>query len=213
MGAYVVLKVGLTGGIASGKSAVSALFERLGVPVIDTDRLARELVEPGRPALAEIVQRFGPACLTAAGELDRRQLRQRVFADPAARRELEAILHPRIRANATALMASLNAPYCIVVVPLLAESPAFRRLLDRIVMVDVPESVQIERVMARDDADEPQARAILAVQAGRAERLAIADDVIDNTGSLARLEQEVRRLDASYRALSTTRERCPPRLP
>lgn len=200
-----MLKVGLTGGIASGKSVVSDLFERLGAPVIDTDRLARELVEPGRPALAEIAHRFGSDCLTAAGELDRRRLRARVFSDPRARRDLEAILHPRIRASVVTLLASLDAPYCIVVIPLLAENPDFRRLVDRVLVVDVAESTQLERVAARDGIDPNAAAAVLAAQAKRADRLAIADDIIENTGSLARLEQQVRRLDTSYRTLNAAR--------
>lgn len=193
-----MLIVGLSGGIGSGKTAVSAAFARRGVPIIDTDVLARELVEPGQPALAEIVQRFGSQCLTAGGQLDRRSLRQQVFADAGARQALEAILHPRIRAAVQAQLATLDAPYCLVVIPLLAENPGFRTLLDRVLVVDVAPELQRQRVMARDGIDANQAQAMLAAQASRAQRLAIADDVIDNSGNLAALDPQVAALHRQY---------------
>lgn len=192
--------IGLTGGIGSGKTAASDAFARHGVPVIDTDDIARELVQPGRPALAEITRRFGADCLNSDDGLDRRALRQRVFADPRARRDLEAILHPRIRAEVQARIAALDAPYCLVVVPLLVEHPEFRSLMDRILVVDVPEVQQIERVMRRDGVDETQARAVLAAQVDRMDRLAIADDLIDNSADPAALETQVATLHARYLA-------------
>jgi dephospho-CoA kinase len=192
--------IGLTGGIGSGKTAVSDAFARRGVPVIDTDLIARELVRPGQPALAEIVRHFGADCLTAAGGLNRDVLRRRVFTDSDARHALEAILHPRIRDTVLARIAALDAPYCLVVVPLLAEHPEFQSLTDRILVVDVPESQQIDRVMRRDGVDEAQARAILATQVGRADRLAIADDVIDNSADLDELDTRVAQLHARYLA-------------
>lgn len=192
--------IGLTGGIGSGKTAASDAFARHGVPIIDTDAIARELVRPDRPALAEIARRFGADCLRPDGELDRRALRRRVFDDPQARRDLEAILHPLIRAEVQARIAALDTPYCLVVVPLLAENPDFRNLMDRVLVVDVPEVKQIERVMRRDGVDEAQARAVLAAQAERADRLAIADDIIDNSADPAALETQVAELHTRYLA-------------
>lgn len=197
-----MLTVGLTGGIGSGKTAVSDAFARRGVPVIDTDLIARELVGPGEPALAAIVRRFGADCLTPDGELDRRRLRRIVFDDESARRDLEAILHPLIRAAVRERIARLAAPYALVVIPLLAENPAFRELLDRVLVVDVPEAVQLARVMARDAMDEAQTRRMLAAQADRTRRLAIADDTIDNSGSPADLEHRVATLHRRYLALA-----------
>lgn len=192
--------IGLTGGIASGKTLVSDAFAALGVPIIDTDVIARDLVKPGRPALAEIVRRFGSDCLQADGSLNRRLLRDRVFADASTRRRLEAILHPRIRTTVRQQLHQLHAaPYAIVVIPLLAESSDYLTLLDRVLVVDVPESVQCERVMARDGIDAGQAERILAAQANRKARLACADDILDNTGTPADLAARVSELDQSYR--------------
>lgn len=195
------LVVGLTGGIASGKTAVSDRFARLGVPVIDTDRIARELVEPGMPALDAIVTRFGRTVLDSAGRLDRAGLRARVFGDPQARRDLEAILHPAIRAEAMRRVDALDAPYCILVVPLLVEG-GMHRVVDRVLVVDVPPETQIARLMARDGSTTEQAKAILAAQASRDQRLAAADDVIDNAGPQDALDAAVTALDARYRGLA-----------
>lgn len=200
-GTLSVLVVGLTGGIGSGKTAVSDQFARLGAPVIDTDQISRELVEPGQPALAEIVATFGPDCLDERGRLRRDRLRERVFADPDGRRRLEAILHPRVRAAMHGRIARLHAPYCVVVIPLLVET-GMTEGMDRILVVDVPESEQIRRVMARDGASEQQARQILAAQARREKRLSHADDVLENTGDLEALNERVAALHERYLALA-----------
>ena len=196
-----MLVVGLTGGIGSGKTAVSDRFAQYGVPVIDTDLLARELVEPGQPALATIVAEFGSDCLDERGQLRRAHLRERVFADPAGRRRLEAILHPRIRALARERIAASSAPYCLVVIPLLAET-GMTDLVDRVLVGDVPEVEQIRRVMARDRVDEARARRILAVQAQRAQRLALADEILDNGGDLDHLDRQVTDLHQRYSTLA-----------
>ena len=200
-----LLAIALTGGIGSGKTAVSEAFARHGVPVIDTDVLAREVVEPGQPALQEIVEVFGKTCLNATGTLDRAYLRRVIFADAGRRQELEAILHPRILRALRERLATLQAPYCLVVVPLLVET-GLDQQFERILVVDVPEKVQIERIMARDQVDAEQARRILGQQARRAQRLAIADDVIENTGTLAELEDKVAMLHQQYLALAIGRK-------
>jgi dephospho-CoA kinase len=192
-----MLVVGLTGGIGSGKTAVSDRFAHYGVPVIDTDLIARELVEPGQPALAEIAAEFGPECLDNEGRLNRAHLRQRVFADEADRRRLEAILHPRIRAVARERIAALTTPYCLLVIPLLAET-GMTDLVDRVLVVDVSEAEQTRRVMARDRIDETQARRILVAQASRSQRLALADEVVENSGDFASLEQQIADLHQHY---------------
>lgn len=196
-----MFKVGLTGGIASGKTRVAEFFAARGVPVIDSDQIAREIVAPGAPALAAIRERFGEGVMAADGNLDRRVLRAIVFADPAARRDLEAITHPAIRARMAELNAQARGPYVINAIPLLTEGGG-RRDLDRVLVVDCPEDLQIARVMARDQVDEAGARAVLAAQASRAARLAIADDVIVNDGDLVALETAVRSLHLRYLALS-----------
>jgi dephospho-CoA kinase len=195
------LRIGLTGGIASGKTAVADAFARLGVPIVDTDRLARALVEPGQPALAAVVAEFGPDILTPDGELDRRRLRTLVFADEGRRRRLEAILHPAIRAATAAAIAAVTAPYVVVAIPLLVESGQ-RQAYDRVLVVDCPPETQLARLIERDRETPQGGRAILAAQAGRAARLAAADEVIENTGSLADLETAVRRLHERYLALA-----------
>lgn len=193
----MTLRVALTGGIASGKTAVATAFAARGVPVIDTDMLAREVVLPGTPALAAVAAAFGEGVLLPNGELDRRGLRELIFADPGRRRALEAILHPAIRAALEARLATIAAPYTIIAIPLLAESGG-RDRFDRVLVVDVPPELQKSRLMSRDGDSARQAEAILAAQASRAERLAIADDRIDNSGSLAELEAAVERLHAKY---------------
>ena len=199
------LRVGLTGGIASGKSTVARLFGELGADVIDTDEIARTLVLPGSPVLAWIVERFGADLLTPDGALDRRRLRTIVFADPEARRQLEARLHPPIRTEALARAAASTAPYAILVVPLLFES-GFDRLVDRKLVVDCPESQQLERLIARDGIGRAEARAMLAAQMSREERKQRADDCIDNSSSFESTQSRVRELHGQYLQLATN---CP----
>jgi dephospho-CoA kinase len=198
-----MLIIGLTGGIGSGKTAVSDGFAQRGVPIIDTDVLAREVVQPGQPTLQEIVDVFGTTCLDANGALDRGYLRRTVFADPESRHRLEAILHPRIRQLMQARIAALTGPYCIVVVPLLTET-GMTKWFHRILVVDVPEAVQIQRVMARDKMDETHAKHILSAQASREKRLAIANDVVENTGDLDALDHQVETLHHTYLTLAQT---------
>ncbi|MDT3705630.1 MAG: dephospho-CoA kinase [Thiobacillus sp.] len=194
--------VGLTGGIGSGKSMVADCFVSHGVPVIDTDVIAHDLTTPGGEALVQIRAVFGDAVMRADGTLDRAALRRRVFADSAARHQLEAILHPRIRQAVERAIAALNAPYALIVIPLLVETGGYRDLLDRVLVIDCPEALQIARVMARSGLARDEVMAILAAQAGRAERLAAADDIIVNTGSPETLRAEVAALHLSYQALS-----------
>ena len=193
-GIYTVV---LTGGIASGKSAVSGCFERLGVAVIDTDRIAREVVEPGQPALARIAEEFGTAFLDHEGRLDRRRMRDAIFSDPEQKSRLEAILHPVIAREVRRRIRQLEAPYCILVIPLFAESSAYS-WTDRVLVVDVSEETQIKRVMARDGINRQQAQAILDSQLNRTDRLALADDVLDNSGSLSELQDKVQALHNEY---------------
>jgi dephospho-CoA kinase len=191
------LPIAVTGGIASGKSEVTRRFEALGVPILDADLIARELVEPGEPALKEVVGRFGAAVLGSDGRLDRRALREIVFADVQARHDLEAILHPRVRQALRLRAAAAEAPYLLLAIPLLVESDQYHWIA-RVLLVDVPESVQIERVMKRDGVDRRAAQTALGAQAPRMARLAIADDVIVNDGPLDCLDDSVRRLHARY---------------
>jgi len=197
-------RVALTGGIASGKSTVADLFAGLGVPVIDTDLIAREVVEPGQPALAEVVSAFGDDVLDNAGRLDRRRLRERIFSDPQARRRLEAILHPAIRREMERQSREAGGAYQLLVIPLLAEGGR-RDHVDRVLLVDVPEELQVERLMQRDGVSREQARASLRAQASRSARLAIADDVLQNTGSAEDLRNAVAQLHARYLALASSR--------
>lgn len=176
---------------------VADLFAAKGVPVIDTDVLAREVVEPGQPALREIEQRFGRGVLADDGRLDRRRLRELVFADDAKRAALEAILHPRIRDAAMQRSLEAGGPYQVMVVPLLVESP-MRHSMDRILVVDCTEDTQLERLLARDAETEEQARRMIAAQASREARLAIADDVLTNDGTKAEAAEQVDRYHALY---------------
>ena len=191
--------IALTGGVASGKSVVSDRFAELGVPVVDTDVLAREVVAPGSAGLSEVETAFGSEVVDGDGRLNRAALRRRIFDDPAARRRLEQILHPRIAAEARRRLAAVEEPYAVLVVPLLVESGLFEDA-DRVLAVDVPDRLQAERLMARDGASRSQARAMLEAQASREERLARADEVIENTGSLETLLRQVDGLDQKYRA-------------
>ena len=197
--------IGVTGGIASGKSTVALAFAALGIPWVDADDVAREVVEPGEPALAKIVARFGEQVLHSDGRLNRRALREIVFAEPAERRWLEGVTHPRIRQRLIAhleRMQAEGAPYVLLVSPLLFESGQ-SQLVDRCLVVDVPESLQIARTAARDEVGEVQARAIIAAQMSRSERLARADDIIDNSRGEAELTAQVAELDRRYRKMAT----------
>jgi dephospho-CoA kinase len=198
----MTLVVGLTGGIGSGKSAVADAFAALGAPVCDTDRLAHALTVPGEPGFDAIVAAFGPALVGGDGTIDRAKLRERVFADDAARASLEAILHPLIRAAALAEVASWQAPYGLLVVPLLFERGGLTGAVSRVLVVDCPEDEQIRRVMRRSGLARSQVRAIMAAQLPRAERLARADDVIDNGGPPSALAPQVASLDRRYRTLA-----------
>lgn len=193
--------VGLTGGVASGKSAAAREFESLGATVIDTDALSREAVMPGSPALAEIRDAFGPDVLAATGELDRDAMRRRVFGADTARRRLEAILHPRIAELLDGRLAALREPWCIVAIPLLVEAGWADRV-DRVLVIDVPRETQLTRLAARDGIGEDAAQRMIHAQASREERLAIAHDVVDNTGDLEDLAALVGRLFAAYEALA-----------
>lgn len=191
------LVIGLTGGIGSGKSTVASAFGALGVPVIDADRIARELVEPGQPALAEITAVFGDACLTADGQLDRAWLRKQVFGDAELRRRLEKILHPRIRSRIREQIEAIRAPYCVVVIPLLLETGQ-TDLVDRILVVDAPEAIQLSRVISRDRLSKNAVTAIMKSQADRETRLAQADDVLVNDRDVETLIEQVRVLHQGY---------------
>jgi dephospho-CoA kinase len=194
--------VGLTGGIGSGKSTVADLFAALGTPVIDTDLIAHQLTAPGGAALDAIRAAFSEAVIQADGGLDRAALRRLVFEDVTARRKLEAILHPRIRRAVEERLASLDAPYVVIVIPLLVETGGYRELLNRVLVVDCPEALQVSRVKARNGLVHDEILAILAVQASRAERLAAANDVIVNTTSLGALRDEVAALHQRYLTLA-----------
>ena len=196
------LRVGLTGGIGSGKSTVAMLFARHGVPVIDTDEIARTLAAPGEPAHREIVSAFGREVLDSTGGIDRTRLRQTVFGNPPERRRLEAILHPRIRTEVTTRAKALRAAYCLVVVPLLIEA-GFTDLVSRVLVVDADENLRLERAKARGSLSEAEIRNIMASQLDRQERLQKADDVITNNSDLAHLEREVARLHGTYLALAS----------
>lgn len=194
-------RVALTGGIASGKSTVADMFAELGVAVIDTDIIAREVVQSGRPALGEIRKRFGDEVIDSTGNLDRRALRTIAFADARARLDLEAILHPRIGAETRRQAEAATGPYQIIVVPLLVGSPLLR-FVDRVLVVDCDEELQVQRVMARDAETAEQARRILAAQASRAARLAIADDIINNDHGFDETLRQVRLLDERFRRMA-----------
>lgn len=195
MSRYVV---GLTGGVGSGKSTVADFFVELGAALVDTDAIAHELTGPKGAAIPALIAAFGPAVLNAAGALDRARMRQRVFADAKAREILEGILHPMIRELSAQRTQSANAPYVILAVPLLVESVSYRERCDRILVVDCPETQQIERVMARNGLSEAEVKAIMAAQATRAQRLAVADDVVSNETDLASLKIQVLSLHQKY---------------
>ena len=192
--------VGLTGGIGSGKSAATAHFAALGASVVDTDLIAHALTAPGGAAIEAIRRTFGADMLTPDGSLDRAEMRALAFQRPAARRQLEAILHPMIRDESARQCREAPGPYVMLAVPLLIESGTYRERCNRICVVDCPEDLQVARVRQRNSLPEEQVRSIMAAQASRAQRLAVADDVIDNSGTLAELEAQVERLHAAYLA-------------
>ena len=190
--------VGLTGGIGSGKSAAAEEFERLGATVVDTDVIAHELTQPGGAAIPEVRRLFGAQAIGASGAMDRRKVRERVFADPVARKALEALLHPMIREESRRLIDAASGPYVVHVVPLLIESPDYRERVDRVLVIDTPEDLQVERVRVRSGLSDAEVRAIIASQVSRAERRAAADDVIENRGTIDALRQQVAELHRKY---------------
>lgn len=202
------LRIGLTGGIASGKSVVTEMFAELGVPVIDTDVIARDVVAPGQPALAEIRERFGEGMIDDTGNLDRGAMRKLIFADEDARLDLEAILHPKIGAETRRHADAAGGDYQLIVVPLLVGSPLLQ-FIDRVLVVDCLEATQVQRLLQRDAETVAQAERILAAQASREERLAIADDVINNDHSLEHVRDQVTDLDRKYRRLTRSDPRSP----
>jgi dephospho-CoA kinase len=189
--------VGLTGGIGSGKSAAADEFAALGATVVDTDAIAHELTGKGGAAVAAVEKLFGKE-FVAGGAMDRKRMRERVFAEPAAKRALEGLLHPMIREESARRIAAAAGPYVVHVVPLLIESPDYRKRVDRVLVVDCPEETQLERVRARSGLSEHEVHAIMRGQASRAERLAAADDVIDNRGSRDALRTQVAALHEKY---------------
>ncbi len=195
------LRIGLTGGIASGKSTVADLFAEHDVAIIDTDVIARQLVQPGESAVHEIRSVFGDEVFDAQGGLDRGSLRKIVFSDTSRREELESILHPRIRDEAIAQSNAAVGPYQIIVVPLLVGSP-MQQFMDRILVVDCHEDTQLKRLLARDAENEDQARCILAAQASRQDRLVIADDVVSNDADLGSTRSQVNDLHNKYLTLA-----------
>ena len=193
--------VALTGGIASGKTLISNEFARLGVPVIDTDVIAHKLVEPGQPALKEIEDIFGSTVIDDSGRLKRSELRTLIFSDSAKREKLESILHPKIRSEAAKAVADIASNYCILVIPLLAERGTYPNV-DRVLVVDVEIETQVSRLMARDNSSHNEAELALAAQASRKQRLNIADDVLDNSGSLYQARHKVEALHRMYAKLA-----------
>lgn len=201
------LRVGLTGGIASGKSAAARRFGELGVPIIDADVSSRRVVAKGSSGLAQIVERFGVGVLSPSGELDRGALRNLIFNDPTQRQALEAILHPLIRKDMDEQASAVRYPYMVLVIPLLVESADPRKRVDRILVVDATEETQLDRLKSRDGGSEQQARSILAAQVSRAERLAAADDVLPNTGSIEELRTRVDELHKQYLQMAASEPR------
>ena len=195
--------VAITGGIGSGKTTVANQFSALGIEVVDADLIAREVVAPGTPALAAITSHFGPEILTEQGLLDRRVLRERIFSDQAAKSWLNALLHPIIRSEMLRQCAAVSSPYCLLVVPLLVEN-RLTELADRVLVIDVDEATQIERTCHRDGVSREQAQAILASQASRSERLAMADDVLDNqSGTTETIRARILALHETYLAFAS----------
>jgi len=198
-----MLRIGLTGGIGSGKSTVAELFADLGVPVIDTDRIAHELTAPGSELVRLIGEMFGSGTVATDGTLDRTGVRRIIFADAAKRHQLEALLHPRIRSRTLELMAQLRGPYCIVVVPLLLEA-GWQSLVDRVLVVDTPPELQLHRTLQRDARPVEEVRAIIAAQIPREMRLDAADDIVINDADRDKLAAQVEALHQKYLQLATS---------
>ncbi len=196
-----MLRVGLTGGIGCGKSAACQIFTELGIPVIDADQLSREVVTPGAPGLKALTQLLGHSILAPDLTLNRRALRDRIFAEPALRDAIEAILHPLIKQRMVEQAAALNAPYVILAIPLLLEA-GWGDMVDRILVIDCPVPTQIARTMARDGVSQPQVEAIIAAQVNRAERLARGDDIVTNDSTLAQLRKQLVTLHSRYLQLA-----------
>lgn len=200
-----MLRIGLTGGIGSGKSTVTRLFSELGVPIIDTDRIAHSLVEPGQPALAQLTAAFGHDILDRHGRLNRTKMRERVFNDETDRQRLESILHPLIRQQVRQSLETLRSSYVVIAIPLLLEK-GWQAEVDRILVVDTDETRQVERTVKRDGITPEQVRQIMRTQVSRQQRLAVADDVLHNDGSPAELSEQVQRLHKNYLQLAKTPE-------
>ena len=198
----MALVVGLTGGIGSGKSAAADAFARLGATVVDTDAIAHELTSPGGAAVAEVRRLFGKAFIDASGAMDRKRMRDLVFSDAEEKQRLEALLHPMIRAESARRSAAATGPYTLLVVPLLVESAGYRERVGRVLVVDCPEAIQITRVRQRSGLPEEEVRRIIASQVQREKRLAAADDVIDNSGPVSALQQQVVKLHETYLKLA-----------
>lgn len=196
-----MLIIAVTGGIGSGKSTVAEMFKAKGIPVIDTDSIAKELVKPGSPLLQQIIDKFGNAYLDANGQLNRRALRSLIFSDAAARSELENLMHPPIHTEVTAQLEKIDAPYCLILIPLLARAKQ-RYPYDRILVIDAPEATQLQRTAQRDQQPRDLIKQIIATQTPRAELLDMADDVLDNSGDMAALNAAVNTLHQHYLALS-----------
>ncbi len=194
--------VGITGGIGSGKSRAAAMFGELGAGVVDTDEISHQITASGGSAMPEIVTAFGPAAAAADGSLDRAAMRQRIFGDPEARRQLENILHPRIRETSRSRVNESSAPYVLLVVPLLLETGAYCDIVRRILVVDCDEALQVSRTITRSRLDEASVKAIMAAQISRSERLARADDVISNNGDVKELRRQVAMLHEKYLKLA-----------
>jgi len=197
-----MLVIAVTGGIGSGKSTVADLFRARGIPVIDTDEIARELVEPGEPLLGQIVSEFGKDYLDAGGRLNRRALRELVFRDAAARNKLEQMFHPLIHAQVVSRLEEIRAPYCLLIIPLLARAKQAYPY-DRVLLVDAPEASRVQRSCLRDGQNPESIKRIIASQAPSTELAEIADDILDNSGDLHHLQDEVERLHRQYLQLAT----------
>jgi len=196
-----MFRVGLTGGIGSGKSCAAEIFKQLGICVVDADQAARAVVQPGSGALQKIAQHFGDQVITTAGELDRKALREKVFSDATERHWLEALLHPLIHRHINAALAQANSIYAVLESPLLLESGQYR-LVNRILVIDAPEALQLQRTLARDGGNEEQVKAIIAAQMDREQRLSRAQDVILNAEGINHLEEQIRILHQHYLKLA-----------
>lgn len=198
----MVFKVGLTGGVASGKTTVSDLFRQLGIEVIDADTLVRELLGKDSACYQQVLREFGRDVITESGDINRAWLRQRIFSDPVAKKKLESILHPQVRLQMQALAGQCSGPYCILSIPLLVEA-GMQDMVDRVLIIDLDEMQQLTRLKARDQIDTEQAQNMLNNQCRREQRLAIADDIIDNQGRAAALNKQVQRLHQFYLELAS----------